>query len=141
MPDSQTRDGTTLRIPVIAYVSAGEPFSWTDQGYETGNGFDFIAPPPGLVRTENLYAVRVRGDSMRPLFKDGATLIVKPETRQEVSHEDFVIFKDQDYSAWVKMVLFHNGGIILRSLNQAYPDIVKNSEDIVLMDKIVFHSL
>ncbi len=124
-------------IPVISYVSAGESFQWTDQGYTSGDGFDFIDLPPGAKYSPNLYAVRVKGDSMRPWLKDGTTLIVKPESREEIRHEDVVVWKDEDYCAWVKMVLFHNDEIIFRSINSEYPDIVKGSDEIILMDLVI----
>ncbi len=124
-------------IPVISYVSAGKSFQWTDQGYTSGDGFDFIDLPPGAKYSPGLYAVRVKGDSMRPLYKDGATFIVKPESREEITHEDIVVWKDEDYNAWVKMVLFHENQIIFRSLNSQYPDIVKKSDEIILMDKVI----
>lgn len=126
-------------VPVIAYVSAGEPFAWTDGGYPAGQGFDYVDLPVSLPNGlgEKVYAVRVRGDSMAPYLKDGTTLIVKPESYSEVKHGDYVVWKDPDYNAWVKMVLFHNGRIVFRSLNPNYPDIIHNRAEVTMMDRVI----
>jgi len=127
-------------IPVIAYVSAGSPFQWTDGGYGPGNGLDEVDVPPEvpLKQARSMYAVRVRGDSMRPFLKEGATLYIKPESRPEIANGDYVIFKDKDYNCWVKLVEFHDQAIVLKSLNPTYPDIVKTHDEEVLMEKVYF---
>jgi phage repressor protein C with HTH and peptisase S24 domain len=127
-------------VPVIAYVSAGQPFQWTDGGFEPGNGLDEIEAPPGVDAraARKIYAVRVRGDSMRPFLKEGATLYIKPESRQDVTNGDYVIFKDRDYHCWVKLVEFHQDAIVLKSLNPTYPDIVKRRDEEILMEKVLF---
>ncbi len=127
-------------VPVIAYVSAGEPFQWTDGGFAAGNGLDHVEPPPELDqrRAGEMYAVRVRGDSMRPFLKEGATLYIKPGSRHEITNGDYVIFKDKDYACWVKLVEIHREAIILKSLNPTYQDIVKSRGDEVLMEKVCF---
>jgi len=126
-------------VPMISYVSAGEPFQWTDGGYEAGSGLEMLEMPPGInpELVEKIYAVRVRGDSMAPFLKEGATLFVKPESRDEVRHGDYVIFKDQEYNAWVKMLFFHEDKLILRSLNANYPDMVKTRNELVLLEKVI----
>ena len=127
-----------IQIPVIAHVSAGEPFQWTDGGYPAGAGLDYLDLPPGVDPglAHRLYALKVRGDSMRPFLKDGAVLIIDPGNRQSITHEDLVIFKDSDYHAWVKMVEFHQGKIVLRSLNPMYPALEFTPEQEVLMEPV-----
>lgn len=137
--DSDPGDGPDA-IPVIAYVSAGEPFQWTDGGFAQGNGLDETDRPPEVTRRDSrtMYAVRVRGDSMRPFLKQGATLYIKPESRHEIANGDYVIFKDKDFNCWVKLVEFHQEAIILKSLNPVYPDIVKSRDEEILMEKVCF---
>lgn len=127
-----------LEIPLVAYVSAGTPFIWTDGGYEMGSGLEMLDVPPGMTskEAETVYAVRVRGDSMSPTFKDGATLFVQYESYDKIKHKDYVIFKDREYNAWVKMILFRDDQIILRSLNPEYGDIVLTKTDLTLLERV-----
>ncbi|MBW2624224.1 MAG: helix-turn-helix transcriptional regulator, partial [Deltaproteobacteria bacterium] len=131
------------QIPLISYVSAGEPFQWTDQGYGAGQGLEMLDIPPGLDTklAPKVYAVRVRGDSMFPYLKEGAVLFAMPESRNEIRHGDYVIFKDHDYNAWVKMVFFRDKKIIFRSLNPEFEDIVKTEDELVLMDRVIHIAL
>jgi phage repressor protein C with HTH and peptisase S24 domain len=74
---------------------------------------------------------------MSPYLKDGATLFIKIESRDEVRDGDYVIFKDEDNNAWVKMILFRNDLIILRSLNTDYPDLVKAEDEHIILEKVI----
>ncbi len=145
---SQSEDGAfssyaAAQIPLISYVSAGESFQWTDQGFGPGQGLEMLDIPPGLETrlARKVYAVRVRGDSMFPYLKEGAVLFVMPESRNVIRHGDYVIFKDQSYNAWVKMVFFRERKIIFRSLNPEFEDIVKTEDELVLMERVIHIAL
>ncbi len=74
---------------------------------------------------------------MSPYLKDGATLFVQAESRAEVRDGDYVIFRDEDHNAWVKMALMRNDQIILRSLNADFPDLVKAEDEEILLEKVI----
>jgi phage repressor protein C with HTH and peptisase S24 domain len=86
---------TKRQIPLVAYVSAGE-----------ASEFEKIDLPPGLSteKAHLYYTVRVRGDSMLPLLKEGAILVVKKESRENIINNDTVIFRDNNKNCWVKRV-------------------------------------
>ncbi len=138
--DSDFFHPRVLKIPLIAYVTAGIPFQWTDGGggHEMESGLEVLDIPPGMQfkEIETVYAVRVRGGSMFPPFKDGATLFIKTKNHNEIKHQDYVIFKDREHNAWVKMVLFRNDKIILRSLNPEYEDIILTMADLALLERV-----
>lgn len=63
-------------VPVIGYVGAGgEIYSIDD--YAQGAAEDQIEKPPGL--SENAVALRVKGDSMWPAYRDGDLLVYDSE--------------------------------------------------------------
>ncbi|MBF0475247.1 MAG: helix-turn-helix transcriptional regulator [Deltaproteobacteria bacterium] len=130
---------TSHKIPVISYVSAGEPAQWTDGGYVAGQGFDWAETPPGVSvdQAGRMYVLRIRGDSMFPL-KEGTDLYILPESRKLVRNQDLVVFKDSDFNAWVKIYYEHGDVIVLKSLNTNYTDIIKKKSETVLLEKIVF---
>ena len=57
-----------LTVPIVGYIGAGEAMMPVDD-FPKGQGFERVPPPPE-VPASDLVAVRIRGDSMRPL-KDG----------------------------------------------------------------------
>lgn len=57
-----------IPVPVVGYVGAGEVVLAVDD-HEPGAGLDTVERPPGVTE-DDLVALRIRGDSMRPL-RDG----------------------------------------------------------------------
>lgn len=127
-------------VPVVAHVSAGEGFDYTDGGFPVGEGFEHVDLPPGVdpVLAQKLYCVRVRGDSLREFFADGALLFIKPESWEEVRDGDLVIFKDRtDRRAFVKKVEFSGENLILKSMNPLYRNIVLRRLDLILLERVM----
>lgn len=134
------REGSSsLTIPVVGHVSAGEGFEYTDGGYYAGEGFDQVPVPPGVAGdlAARLYCVRVRGNSLKDFFGDGTLLFIKPESWEEIRDGDLVIFKDRDHGrAFVKKVEFAAGTLILKSMNPLYDNMVLNKTDLMLLERV-----
>jgi SOS-response transcriptional repressor LexA/transcriptional regulator with XRE-family HTH domain len=127
-------------VPVVAHVSAGEGFAYTDGGFPAGEGFEHVDLPPGVDPglAQKLYCVRVRGDSLREFFSDGALLFIKPESWEEIKDGDLVIFKDRaDRRAFVKKVEFSGENLILKSMNPLYRNIVLRRLDLMLLERVM----
>ncbi|MBF0529075.1 MAG: S24 family peptidase [Deltaproteobacteria bacterium] len=133
--DSGDHLTTNRGIPLIAFVSAWESIAWDDCQLPPGQGLEYLPFPPGGQEHPNMYCVRVRGDSMLPILKEGDTLYVHPE--REVHNNDLVVYRDQD-GAFVKRVAFSGPMVILKSLNPAYPDLVKNKSDALVIQRVVW---
>jgi len=65
-------------VPIIADIPAGDWRFWLDS-YAAGAGDDYVSCPdiPG----ENLFAVRVEGDSMEPKLVAGDILVIDPHRK------------------------------------------------------------
>jgi phage repressor protein C with HTH and peptisase S24 domain/transcriptional regulator with XRE-family HTH domain len=127
-------------IPVVGHVSAGQGFEYTDGGFTAGEGFEQVELPPGTDPSlaEILYCVRVRGDSLRDFFCDGALLFIKPESWEEIKDGDLVIFKDRkDLKAFVKKVEFAGDSLILKSMNPLYKNMVVRRSDLALLERVM----
>ncbi|HMK35959.1 MAG TPA: XRE family transcriptional regulator [Desulfomonilaceae bacterium] len=127
-------------IPVIAHVSAGEGFEYTDGGFPAGEGFEHVDLPPGVdpALAQTLYCVRVRGDSLREFFGDGTLLFIKPESWEEIRDGDLVIFKDSaDRRAFVKKVEFSGESLILKSMNPMYRNMVLRKPELMLLERVM----
>ncbi|MBC2712889.1 MAG: helix-turn-helix transcriptional regulator [Desulfosarcina sp.] len=133
--------GEGVRIPVVAEVSAGKALVWMEGNHPSGNGFDYIYARdiPGISEkmAAECYAVRVRGDSMIPLLKNGELLIVNPDSREEIVNGDHVVFTDTDRNSYIKWVSFENGLLVLNSFNPIFQPRCFKPSDAVLMDKII----
>lgn len=128
---------TPADIPVVAEGEAnpqGDLF-WSNEGVLRSDVEDRISRP-GEVTDPRAYGVRVRGDSMLPIYRPGMTLIVSPNA--PVSDGDEVYVQLVTGERLIKIARRAAGGWILESSNPAYePRYVKRSE-VRLMHAVVW---
>ena len=115
-------DGGERGIPVLGYVRAGAPNEASQQvlGYESRGGLGFPS--------EELFALRIRGDSMEPRFAEGDTVIVR--RTDEVKNGSICVVLVGPAEATVKKADIHNGIITLTALNPAYEPLVFTPEQV-----------
>lgn len=115
-------------IPVVAEGEAtpnGSLF-WTDEGVLKSDVEDRISRPRD-VTDPKAYGVKVRGDSMLPVFRPGMTLIVSPNLPVHDGDEVYVQLLTGE--RLIKIARRVAGGWLLESTNPVYePRFVKKSE-------------
>lgn len=109
-------DGNRL-VPLLGYVGAGaEIFSIDD--HEKGASIEEIPAPPG-VSSESVVALRVRGDSMLPVYKPGDLIFYDKAERGDLTHllgKDVIVHLD-DGRTFLKELRRSNGDLYLHSHN------------------------
>ncbi|WP_437609691.1 LexA family protein [Erwinia sp. V71] len=96
-PMMPVADVNTRRVPLISYVQAGnlahgKPVESMEDVYE------YILTDAHL--SESAFALKLKGDSMEPEFKDGDVIIVDPEI--EPNPGEFVVAANGDFDATFK---------------------------------------
>ncbi|MCA1297930.1 S24 family peptidase [Stappia indica] len=76
-------------VPLLASAEAGAGGFFDDGGYPLGSGWNEV-PLPSL-RGAGDYALKVTGDGMLPLYRDGDIVVVSPRTK--VRRGDRIIIK------------------------------------------------
>lgn len=105
--------------PVVGDVRGGPDGIYCELEYATGQGEGFVRYP---VRDPNGYALRVKGDSMRPRIRPGEFLIVAPNSTPIVNDE--AVIKTKDGRVMVKLYTApRNGMIELHSVNHEHKPI------------------
>ena len=127
-------------VPVVGKVSAGEGFDHPSAIHSRNRFEDLVVLPagtdPGLAQA--LYCVRVRDDSLRELFGEGALLFVKADSSAEIKDGDVVIFRDENEGkGYVKKVEFTGDLLILKARNPLYRDIVLRYSDMRLLERVI----
>lgn len=113
-------EGTTSRtVPLMGYLGAGA---------EVEPDFEQV-PPEGLDRidlpfalNEDLIAFRVRGESMLPFYKDGATIVVYRDQKRPIEsfYGEEAAVRTEDGRRFIKTVMRGNGDTVnLMSWNAA----------------------
>jgi SOS-response transcriptional repressor LexA len=109
--------GKLVRIPVISWVVAGK---WEEVfgSFLPEDAEEWLESD---VRGQNVFALRVKGDSMEPEFIEGDIIIVNPHIKPE--HNDYVVVKNEEGEATFKQLKKYGNKRILHPLNPKYPDI------------------
>jgi SOS-response transcriptional repressor LexA len=107
-------------IPVVSWTTAGK-LAETGESFHKEKVLEWIASD---VNGENNFALRVKGDSMEPEFKEGDLLIVSPTAK--AVNGDYVVAKNGEEEATFRQYKQYNSTKILHPLNPRYADIVLN---------------
>lgn len=128
------------RIPLVSYVQAGAMTEVVDS-YSPGMGADFLLTDLDL--GANAFALKIRGDSMRPEFAEGDVVIIDPSVTPHPG--DFVVAKNGSNEATFKK--YRPRGIDelgqevfeLVPLNDDYPSMRSNVTPIMIIGTMVEH--
>lgn len=116
-------------VPVVGTIQAGDLGMFEELEYPTGFGDGFIEYPR---KDPNSYALRVRGDSMRPRIKSGEFIVVEPNYTANSGDDVAVTLKDG--RRMVKELLYIRAGeVCLGSINQDHPNITVQLAEIEKM--------
>jgi phage repressor protein C with HTH and peptisase S24 domain len=120
---------TESQIPVVGTAQLGDEGYWTELQYPTGHGEGFVRYP---TRDKNAYALRVKGDSMRPRIKPGEFVVVEPN--HPVAPGDEVLVTTTDGRSMVKVLGSNRAGMVeLLSINDDHRPITLEQRQVEKM--------
>lgn len=106
-------------VPLVGFAQAGAGGFFDDSGFPVGHGWDLIELP--AQSTAASYALKVHGDSMLPLYRDGDVLIVEPNAA--VRKGDRVVVKTNAGEVMAKVLERQTAkSVSLVSLNPEHPN-------------------
>jgi phage repressor protein C with HTH and peptisase S24 domain len=124
-------------IPILGYAQAGRDGYFDDAGYPTGHGWDEIEPPAFV--EPSVFALKIAGDSMAPLYRAGDLILVSPTA--PVRRGDRVVLRTRRGEVMAKELGRRSARQVeLASFNPAHPPITIERRDIAWMSRIVWAS-
>jgi repressor LexA len=108
-------------IPLLGRIAAGSP-SEAIQDVE-----EFLPVSPGMFRGGELFALRVKGDSMKDVGILHGDITVVNRQQDVTDGEIAAVLLEDD--ATLKFVHRRNGAVVLRGANPAFRDIVIRRDD------------
>ena len=121
-------------IPLIGLAAAGQGLFPNIEG--TAAAADDYLDRPDDLRDEQVYGVRVYGDSMIPVVKPGSIVIASLEA--SCQNGDLAVVVTQDGEAMIKLVYYKGEELLLRSTNPAFPDRRIARRDILHLHPVVY---
>ncbi|KQZ82817.1 DNA-binding protein [Mesorhizobium sp. Root157] len=134
---SDTLPAQRSTVPLVGFAQAGAGGFFDDAGFPVGHGWDLVELPSQS--TAASYALKVQGDSMLPLYRNGDVLIVEPGAR--VHKGDRVVVKTTAGEVMAKVLSRQTEkSIALFSLNPDHPNRDIPAHDIEWVARIVWAS-
>jgi SOS-response transcriptional repressor LexA len=119
-------------VPVVSWVMAGKRELISDT-FQPGEADEWIESD---VKGKHVFALRIKGDSMEPEFKEGEVVIINPHV--EAKPGDYVIVKNDEEEATFKQLKVYGDTTVLHPLNPKYPDIeLKKGNKYKIVGKVV----
>jgi phage repressor protein C with HTH and peptisase S24 domain len=117
---------------VVGTARGGEDGYYVEIDYPTGHGDGYVSYP---TKRTNAYAIRVRGDSMRPRIKPGEYVIIEPDVPCRPGDE--VVVRTKAGRSMVKVLHSERNGFVeLLSLNDDHKPITLDVNDIEFMHHV-----
>lgn len=124
-------------VPLVGFAQAGAGGFFDDAGFPVGHGWDLIELP--AQSTASSYALKVQGDSMLPLYRNGDVLIVEPGAT--VRKGDRVVVKTNAGEVMAKVLERQTTKTVsLVSLNPDHPNRDISVADVDWVARIVWAS-
>ncbi|MBQ6543041.1 MAG: helix-turn-helix domain-containing protein [Clostridia bacterium] len=120
-----------IMIPVKGFVQAGEMTFIPDEDI-----CEFVAISPDLARRGEYCALRVRGNSMYPLFQDDDRVIVRVQGNAD--DNDIVVAIEGREKATLKRLKRQQNGILLIAENPEYESIFYTKEQVARLPVTFF---
>jgi len=127
-------------IPVIGFAKAGAKGYFDEDGYPVGDSWDEVKFPDNEVKdTNGSYALKITGDSMEPLYRNGDIIVVSRGAA--VRRGDRVIVRTTKGEVMAKQLIRKTQSKVeLKSLNPDHADRNISINDVSWMARILWVS-
>ena len=124
-------------VPLLGLAQAGADGFFDDAGLPTGEGWEETDLPRAA---ESLFSLRITGDSMVPLYREGDKVLVD-QAATEVRRGDRVVVRTTTGETLAKELLsLSPKAVTLGSVNPAYPPRTLPRSEILWMARILWVS-
>jgi phage repressor protein C with HTH and peptisase S24 domain len=132
------RDFSGVRpVPLLGLAQAGPGGFFEDGGFPAGQGWDEVSFP--AVADDSAYALKVSGDSMLPLYRDGDVVIVSPAA--QIKRGDRIVVRTSDGEVMAKVLKRQTASELeLASFNPEHGDRIVAMRDVDWVARILWAS-
>jgi phage repressor protein C with HTH and peptisase S24 domain len=125
------------QIPLLGLAQAGKGGYFDDSGFPAGGAWDEIDVPG--VTDANAYALEITGNSMEPVYREGDTIIVSPNTAAR--RGDRVVVRTKSGEVMAKILQRQTAKTVeLASFNPDHETKTLNTNEIDWIARIIWAS-
>lgn len=117
-----------VEVPIVGQIAAGKPVLAAEQIE------DYLPLPRSWTQDQEVFLLRVTGDSMKPLLQPGDLVLVRLQPRVAQGEIAVVLVHDE---ATVKRVYEEAGGLVLKGDNPAFAPLRFSPEEVAEWVRII----
>ena len=139
--DLKDQKPLSTSIPVIGFAQAGAKGFFDEEGYPKGDSWDEVHFPEFNATNDDddVYALKVSGDSMEPLYRTGDILVVSTKSKTRIG--DRVIIKTTGGEVMAKEIVKQNSKRVeIKSINPAHKNREIPMTEIVWIARVIWVS-
>ncbi len=130
-----TGETRTVRVPIAGYIRAGEPvaaYPTLDEDVDTLELTRDLLP-----ETENVYALRVVGDSMVDASVHDGDLVILRQQEEARNGDMVAVWLEDDQETTLKYFFREGTNVRLQPANPAYAPIIKPANVVRVQGKVI----
>ena len=127
-----------IKIPILSSIAAGEPLIVNSEQIVTGEDYDdYVELPNNFYKEKNLFALRVKGDSMIDVLISNNDIVIMKSSNEANNGEMVAAWLPQNDEVTLKRFYLRNNKVELHSENPKYDPIILDPENVLIKGKVV----
>jgi repressor LexA len=126
-----------MDIPLMGIIAAGKPIPVPGSDNWTSDSQESIELPREMVSDRQVYALRVKGQSMiDALIDDGDVVIMQP-TNTAINGDMVAVWLKEQHEVTLKRIYFESGTTWLRPANRSMSAIQQDPDNVEIQGKVI----
>lgn len=131
--------GTLLRVPLVGSIAAGKPIDLPDTGYAIYDDEDMLELSSVMLggRANDLFALRVKGDSMIDAMVNDGDLVVMRRQKTAENGQMVAVWLKKDDTTTLKYFAHEGNRVKLTPANPTMQPFYVNAKDVEVQGRVV----
>jgi repressor LexA len=124
-------------VPLLGIIAAGKPIPVPTPDTWTNQSLDAIELPQEIIENRQIYALRVKGQSMIDALIDDGDIVLMESTKTAENGEMVAVWLKNEREVTLKKIYFQSGKVVLKPANRSMKPMTFQADNIEIQGKVV----
>lgn len=124
-------------VPLLGIIAAGKPIPVPTPDTWTNQSLDTIEVPQELIQQRQIYALKVKGQSMIDALIDDEDIVLMESTNTAENGEMVALWLKNEREVTLKKIYFQQGRVVLKPANRSMKPMTFPPDNIEIQGKVV----
>jgi repressor LexA len=124
-------------VPLLGIIAAGKPIPVPTPDTWTNQSLDTIELPQEIIKNRQIYALRVKGQSMIDALIDDGDIVLMESTKTAENGEMVAVWLKNEREVTLKKIYFQSGKVVLKPANRSMKPMTFQADNIEIQGKVV----